>query len=184
MTEPATGRSWTWLNPTLVALLVLVLALTAVVWFSGPGVLPGKTSAQRAADSYGAVRDAARKEVGAFLTLDYKNMDPLVQKVLDGATGKFRKQYRASKVGLESAARSARVEASGKVRYVGIDRLRGKTATVFVAADGVVSNKHTEKVQSTRACPHDGAVCRYYRFKIEMTSTPEGWKISDLGYVS
>ena len=172
------------MNATLVGLLVLVLAVTAVVWFSGPGVLPGKTAAQRTVDHYDAIRAAATSEVGAFLTIDYKKMDPLVQKVLDGATGKFRSQYSASKVNLEAAARSARVESSGKVRYVGIDQLQGGTATVFVAADGVVSNRSTQKVRSTRACPHDAAVCRYYRFKIQLTSTPGGWKMSELGYVS
>lgn len=146
--------------------------------------MPGTTKAERSAQSYADVRSAASNEITAFLRVDYKNMDSLSAAVLDGATGKFKEQYSATKENLKAAAQSGRARSTGSVKQIGISELKDDSATVFVAADAVVTNNKTGKAKATKSCPHEGSVCRFYRLKVEMTQTSDGWKMSNLGFVS
>lgn len=171
-------------NLVLSVLVVLALAAVLVLRFAGSAVLPGTTPAERAVANYAAVRDAAQHEVAAFLEIDYRHMDPLVQKVLDGATGAFRAQYKANQVNLTAAAQAARAVSSGTVKEIGINKISGQNATVYVAADAVVTNRSTGKVKGTRSCPHDGSVCRYYRLKLTMQQVGGTWKMAGLDFVS
>jgi Mce-associated membrane protein len=166
---------------------VLVLALVAyllVLLAGGAKAVPGTTRGERAQQRYDAVTAAARKEVTAFLRVDHTNMDPLLDAVLDGATGQFKQQYAATRSSLKAAAQQAKATSTGRVKEVGVTELKGRTATVFVAADAVVTNTTTAKNPATAACPHTGAGCRFYRLKVGMAETGDGWKISSLDFVS
>ncbi len=106
----------------------------------------------------------------AFLTVDYRNMDPLIDKVLAGATGQFKEQYERAQVTLKTTAQQAQSVATGKVREVGIGDIDADTAVVFVAADGSVTNKSTKGKAEPRT----------YRFKLTMVRKGDKWLTSDL----
>jgi Mce-associated membrane protein len=161
----------------------LVVALVLLLTRS-PSVLPGKTKAERAEQRYDEVRAAASKEILAFLRVDYQDMDPLLDAVLAGSTGTFKQQYAATRSSLKSAAQQAKATSTGTIKQVGVSEVNGDRATVFVAADAVVTNSTTTKNPATATCPHQGAGCRFYRLKVGMTDTSDGWKISSLDFVS
>ena len=158
----------------MLLLLALVLVVTAVLLFTeGAAATPGDSRAEALSREYEQVTAAARKETLAFLTVDYKNMDPLIAKVLAGATGTFKEQYDDAKGTLKSTAQQGKSTATGEVKAVGIGDIDSDTAVVFVAADGSVTNKSTKG----KAQP------RYYRFKLTMVHKGDTWLTSDLQFV-
>ena len=112
---------------------------------------------------------AARDETLAFLTVDYKNMDPLIEKVLAGSTGGCKHVLRAE-VNLKATAQQGQSVAIGNVLAVGVGDVDADTAVVFVAADGSVTNKNTKGKAQPRA----------YRFKLTMVRKGDKWLTSDL----
>lgn len=178
------GRVWTWLNVVLCALVVAVLVYTVVVATAGVSAVPGTSPAERAQHRYAQVQADASTDVAAFLRIDYKSMDPLQAKVLADSTGTFRKQYEQTKVNLKAEAESAKTMSTPTIRQVGVNQLNGERATVFVAADMVRSNVSTTKIKATKACPHAGATCLYFRFKIGLTLVGGSWKLSSVDFIS
>ncbi len=157
--------------------MVVVLALVAasVVWFAnGASATPGESRAETLSRRYDAVTKAASTETQAFLTVDYKNMDPLIAKVIAGSAGTFKEQYSQAKVTLKASAQDAQAMSTGKVLSVGVGDIDDTDAIVFVAADSQVSNK------STKGKPQP----RYYRFKLTMVRQGEKWLTSDLQFVN
>ena len=157
-------------NIVLMVLALLLAATTALLLTKGAAASPGDSKAEALSRQYEDVTAAARKETLAFLTVDYKNMDPLIVKVLDGATGSFKSHYQRAQVTLKATAQQGQAVATGEVREVGIGDIDGDTAIVFVAADGSVTNKN----------PKGKAQPRAYRFKLTMVHKGDEWLTSDL----
>ncbi len=153
----------------MVLALVLV-ATTALLFSQGAAATPGDSKAEVLSRQYKEVTSSARKETLAFLTVDYKDMDPLIEKVLAGATGPFKEQYEGAKSQLKTTAEAGQAVATGEVKEVGIGDIDGDTAVVFVAADGSVKNKSTKG----KAMP------RHYRFKLTLVRKGDKWLTSDL----
>ena len=152
-------------------LVALLLIVTSVVLFKeGAAATPGDSRAEALSRQYDEVTKAARAETLAFLTVDYRNMDDLTDKVLAGATGPFKEQYERAQTTLRTTAQQARSVATGKVREVGIGDIDADTAIVFVAADGSVTNKSTKGKAEPRT----------YRFKLTMVRKGDKWLTSDL----
>ena len=80
-------RATRWAIGGLAVLLVGLLVATALVVTAGDDVDEDLTAAQQ------DVAAAARAEALAFLTVDHEDMAPLIDAVLDGATGEFAEQY-------------------------------------------------------------------------------------------
>lgn len=179
-----TGRSWRPVNLTLLGVLVVVLVAYVVVLAAGVRVLPGTSPAERAEKGYHAVTAAATTQAKAFLSVDYRRMDALQAAVLAEATGAFKKQYAATRANLKSSAQQTKAVAVPTIRQVAISKLSGGRATVFVAADEVRTNINTTKSKATKACPHKGATCLYFRFKLSLTDTADGWKLSGVDFIS
>jgi Mce-associated membrane protein len=151
--------------------LALVLVATSALLFTkGAAATPGDSKAEALSHQYEEVTAAARAQTLAFLTVDYKNMDPLIEKVLAGATGTFKEQYENARATLKATARQGQSVATGEVKEVGIGDIDGNTAKVFVAADGSVTNKDTKGKAQPRA----------YRFKLTMVRKGDKWLTSDL----
>lgn len=176
--------SWARLNVFLAVLVVGLLAATVTVLVNDSRTTPAASATQRVSARYDAVTRAARVEITAFLHVDHRRMRPLTAAVLEGATGSFRSQYAANRTKLVAAARRSRARATGTVRAVGIGELAADRAVVYVAADSVLRSKGTRRQPASRDCPHPGAGCRSYRFKLTMQRTPGGWKLAELGFVS
>jgi Mce-associated membrane protein len=151
--------------------VALLLVVTSVLLFTrGAAAAPGDSRAEALSQQYEEVTEAARAETLAFLTVDYKDMDPLIDKVLAGATGPFKEQYERAKVTLKATAQEGQSVATGEVKAVGIGDIDADTAIVFVAADGSVTNKSTKGKAQPRA----------YRFKLTMVREGTKWLTSDL----
>ncbi len=151
--------------------LALVLVATSALLFTkGAAATPGDSKAEALSRQYEDVTAAARAQTHAFLTVDYKNMDPLIEKVLAGATGTFKEQYQGAKANLKATAQQGQSVATGEVKEVGIGDIDGDTAVVFVAADGSVTNKNTKGKAQPRS----------YRFKLTMVREGDKWLTSDL----
>lgn len=169
MTDPA-ETSWRWANLVLIAVAVLLVAATVLLFTRGAAATPGDSKAEALSRQYDQVTKAARKETLAFLTVDYKNMDPLIAKVLAGATGTFKDQYQHAGATLKSTARQGQSVATGQVKAIGIGDIDSDTAVVFVAADGSVANKSTKGKAEPRS----------YRFRLTMVHKGGTWLTSDL----
>jgi len=152
-------------------LLALLLVVTSALLFTkGAAAAPGDSKAEALSKQYKDVTKAAREQTLAFLTVDYRKMDPLTDKVIAGAANPFKKQYEAAQPTLKATAVKARSVATGEVKEVGIGDIDGDTAVVFVAADGTVTNKDTKGKAEPRS----------YRFKLTMVRKGDKWRTSDL----
>jgi Mce-associated membrane protein len=160
-------------NAVLAVILVALCGWLALFAVRGSEAAPGSTPTEKLADQYSDISRAAHSETLAFLAIDHKRMDELTQRVLDGATGTFEKQYKASLKSLKETAVSQESISKGHVDEVGVSEVEGRTATVFVAAGGKVQNKGTEgKVED-----------RSWRIKLTMSKEHGRWLVSQLEFV-
>jgi Mce-associated membrane protein len=119
------------------------------------------------------VADAAGAEAVAFLTVDHRDMDPLIDAVLDGATGDFAEQYESQRERLTSEAVRTEATSSGEVVALGVGDLDDDSATVLVAANSTVTNTSTGR---------EGEV-RYYRLRLELVRAGDRWLTSNVEFV-
>lgn len=146
------------------------LALFAV---KGGAAAPGSTPAETKAQQYSDVTRAARSETLAFLAIDYEKMDELTDRVLEGATGEFEKQYETSLKALKETAVSQESISTGHVEQVGLSEMDDDSAVVFVSAGSKVQNKGTKgKVED-----------RSWRIKLSMVKEDSRWLVSKLEFV-
>ena len=154
--------------------LALVLVAGIVVFaVRGAQADSGDSRAQALSRQYDEVTKAATEETEAFLNVDYRNMDPLIEKVLAGAAGSFKTQYSGARANLKASAAAAQAVSTGKVLHAGVGDIDGTNAVVFVAADSQVKNKSTKG----KAQP------RYYRLKLDLVRQGGKWLTSDLQFV-
>ena len=149
-----------------VVLVALLVAIGLVVTRQDDGDA-GLTAAQQ------DVAGAARREALAFLTVDHRDMDPLVDAVLDGATGGFAKQYAAQRETLTSEAVRTEATSTPEVVALGVGDQDEESATVLIAANSTVTNTGTGT---------DGQV-RYYRLRLRLVREDDRWLTSDLQFV-
>lgn len=151
----------------LAVLLVALVATTVVVVSARGGADEELTAAQR------DVAAAARTEALAFLTVDHRNMDPLINAVLAGATGDFEKQYAAQRQRLVKEAVRTEAVSSGEIVALGVGDLDADSATVLVAANSDVSNTMTGSDPQTR----------YYRLRLDLVREGDEWLTSNVQFV-
>lgn len=155
------------------ALALALLATTIVLFTRDASATPGDARAKRLSGEYQQVTAAARAETLAFLTVDHQHMDPLIAKVLAGATGDFKKQYSRARASLKSSAEKSKAVSTGTVLSIGVGDIDAQDAVVLVAANSQVTNKSTHGKPE----PH------YYRLKLSMTRQGDTWLTSDLQFV-
>lgn len=160
-------------NAALLLALVLLVAWLVLFAVRGSAAAPGSTPAEARAEQYAAVTQAARAQTLAFLAVDHTKMDELTERVLDGATGEFKKQYQTSLKSLKDAAISQESVSTGTVNQIGLGNVDDDSATVFVAAGSKVKNKGTKgKVED-----------RSWRMKLTMAKVEDRWLVSQLEFV-
>ena len=100
-------------------------------------------------------------------------MDGLTARVLDGATGSFKKQYQSSLKSLKESASSQESFSTGSISEVGLSEVDADSASVYVAAGSKVKNKGTDgKVED-----------RSWRIKLTMAKEGGRWLVSNLEFV-
>ena len=160
-------------NLTLALILAGLCGWLVVFAVRGSAAAPGSTPAEERAQEYADISRAARAETLAFLTIDHTKMDELTARVLDGATGSFKKQYQASLKSLKESAASQESFATGRIKEIGLGEVDADSASVFVAAGSKVKNKGTKgEVQD-----------RSWRIKLTMAKQGSRWLVSNLEFV-
>jgi len=160
-------RAGRWVAGGLAVVLVALLVAIGLVVTRQDDVDAGLTAAQQ------DVAGAARREALAFLTVDHRDMDPLIDAVLDGATGGFAKQYASQRETLTSEAVRTEATSTPEVVALGVGDQDEESATVLVAANSTVTNAGTGA---------DGQV-RYYRLRLRLVREGDRWLTSDLQFV-
>ena len=160
-------------NTVLAVVLAVLIGWLVLFAVRGSAAAPGTTPAEGKAQEYGDITTAARSEALAFLAIDHTKMDVLTARVLDGATGAFKKQYQSSLKSLKDAATSQESISKGHVDEIGLSEVDADSASVFVAAGSKVQNKSTKgKVQD-----------RSWRIKLTMAKEGSRWLVSQLEFV-
>ncbi len=160
-------RAGRWVAGGLAVVLVALLVAIGLVVTRQDDVDASLTAAQQ------DVAGAARREALAFLTVDHRDMDPLIDAVLDGATGGFAKQYASQRETLTSEAVRTEATSTPEVVALGVGDQDEESATVLVAANSTVTNAGTGP---------DGQV-RYYRLRLRLVREDDRWLTSDLQFV-
>ena len=160
-------------NAVLAVLLVALCAWLVVFVVRGDKAAPGTTPAESVASEYSDSTRAARAETMAFLSVDHKKMDELTARVLEGATGTFKKQYQSSVKSLKDTAIAQESISKGSVNEIGLSEVDSDAATVFVAAASKVQNKGTKGKVEDRA----------WRIKLSMVKQDSRWLVSQLEFV-
>jgi Mce-associated membrane protein len=160
-------------NAVLGVAIVGLLAWLVLFAVRGGEAAPGSTPTEELARQYSDITSAARAETMAFLEVDHTKMDELTDRVLSGATGAFKKQYKASLKSLKETAVSQESISKGSVDEIGLSEVESRAATVFVAAGSKVQNKGTNgKVED-----------RFWRIKLSMVKQDSRWLVSQLEFV-
>ncbi len=160
-------RAGRWVAGGLAVVLVALLVAIGLVVTRQDDVDAGLTAAQQ------DVAGAARREALAFLTVDHRDMDPLIDAVLDGATGGFAKQYASQRETLTTETVRTEATSTPEVVALGVGDQGEESATVLVAANSTVTNAGTGA---------DGQV-RYYRLRLRLVREGDRWLTSDLQFV-
>ncbi|UFN45413.1 hypothetical protein [Nocardioides okcheonensis] len=160
------ARGWRALAAALAVVLV-VLVVGIVLAVRGSGSVDDDLTAEQQ-----EVAAAARTEALAFLRVDHRDMEPLVEAVLDGATGDFAEQYGSQRDRLVRETVRTRATSTGEVVSLGVADLSDDAATVVVAANSSVSNSSTEQPQT-----------RYYRLRLRLERVDGRWLTSSLEFV-
>ena len=160
--EAADVRSRGWLLPAVLAVvLAALLAASTVLWLQ-----------QRERLDPGAVA-VAREQARNFFSLDYRHADKDVDRVLALATGKFKKEYAASRKDVVAAVEKKKLVVSATVPKDGaaVEYLHGDSAQVLVAADVTTQNSAgaSDEVR--------------YRTRIELDRVDGTWLVSGVNQV-
>lgn len=182
-------RMRSWIPAAALAVLALVLTTLIVVVTTDTDHRPAGDSAgslmSRAvtdwdgqaggelSEQHREVMAAARKETMAFLDVDYRDMEPRIEAVLDGATGDFAKEYADRRGKLVEAAKKYKSVSTGKVVAVGVGDLDKDSAVVFVAANSEVQSVTTEGSKQPR----------YYRLQLDLVREGSAWKTAQVRFV-
>ena len=115
---------------------------------------------------------AARQSALNLTSIDNREFDEDVQRVLDGSTGAFKADFEARAEDLESVLKDNQVVSQGDVVEAGIVRSDERTATALVVVDSEVRNT---------AAP-EGRV-NTYRMRLELERVDGRWLTSMLEFV-
>ncbi len=115
---------------------------------------------------------AARQSALNLTSIDNERFDEAVQRVLDGATGDFRREFEDNTESLKKLLADNQVNAQGSVLEAGLVRADKSNATALVVVDSTVRNVATPA----------GRV-NTYRMQIEVERVDGRWLTSGLRFV-
>ena len=125
-----------------------------------------------AADQRAAAEQAARQTAINLVSIDYRNVQQGIQRVLSGMTGDIKDEWATqSKTIADTATKNQSTSSVQSVR-AGLVSIDGDSAEVIVAVTAVTSSPKVKQ----------GAP-RYYRFTMDLTRTGDRWLVSKLGLV-
>ncbi len=157
--------------------LYVATVLLACVCIVG-GVMSWRTHearerAQVQQERYGDVLAAATDEAEAFINIRYDDARDSIDRVAEGATGEFKKQYSSSTEGVLQVLRQEKSVMEGKVLWAGVVDVDQDSATVIAATSGTVANRQTD----------NQPVARNFRLRLDLVLEDGRWLTNDLQFV-
>ena len=157
--------------------LYVAVVLLACLCVAG-GVLVWRTHqaderAQAEQERYGDVLAAATEEAEAFINIKYDDAQDSIDRVADGATGEFKKQYSSSTKGVLQVLKQEKSSMEGKVLWAGVVDADQDSATVIAATSGTVANQQT----------NNQPVARNFRLRLDLVREDGRWLTNDLQFV-
>jgi Mce-associated membrane protein len=154
----------------IAGVLALVIAGLAV-WSSVLGL--DVRARQGKADRQDAVRQAARQEAVNLVSIDYRNAQRDVDRVLSGTTGAAKDQWaQLSKQFVDQIAKAQATSIVQSDPKVGIVAMDDDSAEVIVSVSSVVSSPKVRQ-----------GTPRNFRFSMNLDRTDGRWLVSKLGLV-
>ncbi|QPP05387.1 hypothetical protein G4Z16_02145 [Streptomyces bathyalis] len=160
-------------SPTHGRALTGGLAVAVVLLLASSGYLAVQTyqrgqEEQRRQDILASARQTALN----FTSLDYRHYDRDSENVLKGATGEFKRQFRAQTKELTKLVAANQSVSQGRVIEAGIARAGKRSARVLIVADSKVTNTAVKQGQA-----------RNYRLQLDLVLEDGRWKTSDVEFV-
>ncbi|GLW65979.1 hypothetical protein Arub01_42230 [Actinomadura rubrobrunea] len=119
-----------------------------------------------------AAVQAARQTAVNLASLDYRDVQKGVDRVLAGMTGEVRNQWATQAKTIVDTATKAQTMSQVQQVRAGVVSMDGDSAEVIVAITATVTNPKVPQGSP-----------RYYRFSMDMTRTDGRWLVSNLGLV-
>jgi Mce-associated membrane protein len=162
---PSSGRT----RKIIVMVLgVVVIALAVAASYLGVSVWKARDAAAQSA----AAQQAARQTAVNLVSLDYRNIQQGIDRVLSGMTGEVKNQWATQARTIADTATKNQAMSSVQSVRAGVVSVDGDSAEVVVALTAV-----TTSPKVTQGAP------RYYRFSMDLTRTDGRWLVSKLGLV-
>jgi Mce-associated membrane protein len=157
--------------------LYVATVLLACVCIVG-GVMAWRTHearerAQAEQERYGDVLAAATDEAQAFVNIRYDDLQSSVDRVTNGATGSFKKQYSKLQEGVLEVLKREKSVMEGEVLWAGVVDVDQDSATVIVATSGTVANQQS----------NNQPVARNFRLRLDLVLEGGRWLTNDLQFV-
>jgi Mce-associated membrane protein len=164
------------LSRRTIALYVATVLLACVCVVGG--VMAWRTHenrerAQAEQERYGDVLAAATDEAEAFINIRYDDAEESIDRVAEGATGEFKKQYSSSTEGVLKVIKQEKSVMDGKVLWAGVVDVDQDSATVIAATSGTVANQQT----------NNQPVARNFRLRLDLVLEDGRWLTNDLQFV-
>jgi Mce-associated membrane protein len=154
---------------TMVLLACLCVVGGVMVWQAHDS----RELARAEQERYGDVLAAAREEAEAFINIRYDDARASTDRVAEGATGEFKKQYSSSTEGVLQVLKQERSVMEGDVLWAGVVDVDQDSATVIAATSGTVANKQTG----------NQPVARNFRIRLDLVLEDGRWLTNDLQFV-
>jgi Mce-associated membrane protein len=156
-----------WVAGMAALLAVLIAGVVVSIVFLGPvRSSDGQNSRRQAAAA------VARKAVADLTTADYQNPQQYLDKLRGVATGTFLTTLTNAATGFKSVLVQGKVQTTGTVVDVGVQRVGTDTAQLSVLADITVKNSQTPNGSK-----------RAYRLSVSMVSAGSRWLVSNVEFV-
>ena len=160
-------------NIALYVVTVLVACLCVVGGVMAWRTHEARERAQAEQERSGDVLEAASAEAEAFINIRYDDAQASVDKVAEGATGEFKKQYSSSTEGVLEVLKQERSVMEGEVLWAGVVDADQDSATVIAATSGTVANRQTQ----------NQPVARNFRLRLDLVRENGRWLTNDLQFV-
>jgi Mce-associated membrane protein len=155
----------------LAAVVLAALVAGLAVWATILGL--GVRSGESKADRQDAVRQAARQEAVNLVSIDYRNAQQDVDRVLSGTTGEAKDQWaQLSKQFVDQIAKAQATSTVQSDPKVGIVAMDDDSAEVIVSVSSLVASPKVRQ-----------GTPRNFRFSMNLARTDGRWLVSKLGLV-
>ena len=165
-------------NVALAVLVLLLVSAFAVLAVRAPGAAgdaEGGSADERTAAAQDAAARAAATQVQAFLDIDHDDVDAQLDRMLEGATEDFRRQFARQVRTISAEAERRQSSADVTLRQVGLSRWTDDAATALVAADTEVTST-AGGTSERRTVP--------WRIEVDLVRDGDRWLTDGLRFVN